>query len=191
MVLIDEAYLLMHTRSAMSDAGRSIGPMVNLSRQRGQTLIFIVQEARQLDVNVISQVDVVAVKELTELSREFERKELRSLTDKARVGFSAVRGDKRSSTWIHSEVRDFEGMAKNELASFWRPALSRGFADAGPSAIDQRPLTRPSLRKGERTPTTELKAKAAVMREAGYSYSQIAGALGVSKGTVWNWINEP
>ena len=82
------------------------------------------------------------------------------------------------------------GMVKNELASFWRPALSHAFADAGPTLTDVRSSTRAGLRKGERTTTGELKAKARFMREAGYSYSQIAHALGVSKGTAWNWLNE-
>jgi len=68
------------------------------------------------------------------------------------------------------------GMVKNELASFWRPALSHAFADAGPSPVKERSSSPPGLRKGSRTPTAELKAKARAMREADYSYSQIAHA---------------
>ena len=37
---------------------------------------------------------------------------------------------------------------------------------------------------------SEFKSKAWAMREAGYSYAQIAEALGVGKGTVWNWLHE-
>ena len=36
----------------------------------------------------------------------------------------------------------------------------------------------------------ELKAKARAMREAGYSYAEIAHAPGLSKGTAWNWLHE-
>ena len=46
------------------------------------------------------------------------------------------------------------------------------------------------LRKGSTTPAAELKAKARAMRDAGYSYSQIARALGLSKSTAWNWLHE-
>ena len=101
---------------------------------------------------------------------EFERGEFRQFTD--------------------SEPADFSGIVKNELGSFWRPALSRAFADAGPPAANRRSSSPPGLRKGSRTPTAELKAKARAMREAGYSYSQIAHTLGLSKGTAWNWLHE-
>lgn len=50
IALVDEAYLSYHARRAMTARGQAIGDVVNLSRQRRQTLIFIVQEARQLDV---------------------------------------------------------------------------------------------------------------------------------------------
>ena len=83
VILLDESYIKYHARDSMSDEGRTVGQLVNLSRQRQQSLIFIVQEARQLDVNAISQADVIAVKELSEISREFERRELKPFTDKA------------------------------------------------------------------------------------------------------------
>ena len=190
VVLIDEAYLLLHSRDSMSRAGRSIGPLINLNRQRKLSLIFISQEARQIDVNILSQLDWVAVKEPSALSVEFERRELRKFTDKARLEFGAIRGDRRPWTWVYSEPADFSGMVKNELASFWRPALSHAFADAGPSPVKERASSPPGLRKGSRTPTAELKAKARAMREADYSYSQIAHALGLSKGTACNWLHD-
>lgn len=122
------------------------------------------------------------MKEPSELSLEFERRELRRFMDKARLEFGAIRGDRRPWTWVYSEPADFSGMVKNELASFWRPALSHAFADAGPSPVNERSSSPPGLRKGSRTPTAELRAKARAMREADYSYSQIAHALGLSKG---------
>lgn len=95
VALIDESYRKFHSRSSMESGGRNVGSQINLSRQRGQTLIFIVQEARQLDVNIISQIDVLAIKELSDLSRDFERPELRRFTDKARDAFSTIPGDRR------------------------------------------------------------------------------------------------
>ena len=147
---MDEAYLQLHARNSMSVEGRSIGTIVNLSRQRGKSLIFVVQEARQLDVNVISQADVIAVKELSQISREFERRELRSLTDKARAEFSLINGDRRRWTWVYSEKADFTGMAENQLASFWRLALSQAFARGGATTPNTAPnINRDSMpRKG-------------------------------------------
>ena len=185
VVLLDEAFIQLHARDSMSKEGRDIGTIVNLSRQRRQTLIFIVQEARQLDVNAISQADVIAVKELSEISKEFERRELRRFTDKAGAAFATLHGDKRRWTWIYSEAAGEVGLIENNLASFWRPALSHAFAGA-----HEGPQTMAQQRKGERTPREELAARAKSMRQAGHSYGQVAKTLGVAKSTAFALVNE-
>lgn len=123
VILWDETHISLHARGAMTKAGRNIGTFINLSRQRTQTLIIIVQEARQLDVNAVSQADVIIIKEMTEISRNFERKELRALTEKARVALKTVH-NRKSWAWVHSEPGDFEGLIENITASFWKPAIS-------------------------------------------------------------------
>lgn len=116
--------------------------MVNLSRQKSQSLIFITQESRQLDINVISQADCVVIKELTELSKEFERKELRRLTDKARDEFSIAPGNKQRLSWVYSEAAGGEvGLVENELPSFWRPAFCKSFFGNHPEPIQPWTLT--------------------------------------------------
>ena len=125
-VLLDEAYLQLHARNSMSKDGRDIGSLVNLSRQRGQTLIFVVQESRQLDINAISQADVIAIKELSEISKEFERKAIRAFTDRARAAFASITGDKRPFSWVYSEAKGSGDLVQNQLASLWKPALIQG-----------------------------------------------------------------
>ena len=46
VILLDEAYVNLHARNSMSREGRDIGTIVKGSRQKSQSLIFIVQEAR-------------------------------------------------------------------------------------------------------------------------------------------------
>jgi len=58
----------------MSDEGRSIGSIVNLSRQRQQSLVYIVQEGRQLDVNAISQAGVLILRAVPRLHRGHSEK---------------------------------------------------------------------------------------------------------------------
>ena len=189
VVLVDEAYLQFHARNSMSEAGRSIGSMVNLSRQKGWSLIFVVQESRQLDLNIISQLDWLAVKELTDISADFDRREIRRFTDKARLQFQTLQGDKRPWTWFHSERPQFEGLVRNGLPSFWRPSLSRAFAESDTDS----PSTSLSstVRMGERLPRHELVRLAKEMRASGMTYGQIATALGLAKSTVHEMVNEP
>ena len=177
VVLIDESYLQYHSRTGMASEGRDIGGLINLSRQKQQTLIFIVQEARQLDVNIVSQIDVLAVKEMSDLSKGFERPQLRAMMDKARAAFVAVEKDSRQWTWVHSERSDHEGLVRSELASFWVPRLSRAFAQPSEETA--------TLRRGKLPPRQELVERVARMRRADLSYAEIAKNLGISKTKAW------
>ena len=189
VVLVDEAYLQYHARNSMSEAGRGIGPLVNLSRQKNWSLIFVVQESRQLDINVISQLDWLAIKELTEISSSFERREIRRFTDKARLQFRAAQGDKRPWTWFYSEQANFEGLVRNELPTFWKSQLSRAFGVAESYLSPTRPEE--AVRRGARLPRVELVRRAKAMRASRMSYGQIATTLGLSKSTVHQMVNEP
>ena len=184
VALVDESYIKFHARSSMGLEGRSIGRPISLSRQKEQSLIFIVQETRQLDVNIVSQVDVLAIKEMSELSRDFERPQLRKILDKARAAFQPLSGDRRPWSWIWSESGDYAGLIRNQLPSFWTTRLSHAFAQL-PGDNDN-----VSLRRGHRPSRDDLKRESHKMRKANLSYDQIASNLGVSKATVWRWINE-
>ena len=182
VVLIDESYLQLHARGSMTEAGKAIGNLINLSRQKRQTLLFVVQEARQLDVNIVSQIDVLAVKEISDLSQGFERPQLRKLTDEARAAFATVKGDRRKWTWVFSETANFKGLVQNELASFWRPGLSHAYAQSTSGETAQ-------LRRGKRLSREDMKSEALRMHASGLSYGQIAKNLGISKTKAWNLVN--
>jgi len=67
IVLIDEAYLSYHSRESHKSKSTEVSQIVNLSRQKEQTLIFVTQEARQIDINIASQANVIIFKELSML----------------------------------------------------------------------------------------------------------------------------
>ena len=186
VVLLDESYIQYHARDSMSDEGRTIGQLVNLSRQKQQTLIFIVQEARQLDVNAISQADVIAVKELSEISREFERSQLRRFIDKARIAFAGVKGNRQRHTWIYSETAGEVGLVENELPSFWKPSLSRAFAL--PASDQATNVEAP--RKGVRTPREELINNVGALSMAGHGTREIGRIMGLPPSTVNDYLKE-
>ena len=186
VVLVDESYVRFHARDSMGAEGRTVGQLVNLSRQRDQTLIFIVQEGRQLDVNAISQADVIAVKELSEISRDFERRELKRFTDKARAAFVGVKGNRQRWTWVHSEAAGEVGLVENELASFWKPSLSKAFAQTTPDQGRNGAATT----KGQTTPREELKARVKALDAQGYNIRPIAAIMGISPTQVHRLLHE-
>ena len=181
IAIVDEAYIRFHARASMAAQSRAMSGIVNLSRQREQTLIFVTQEARQVDRNIASSASAVLLKEPSSLQLEFDRPELRRLVGQAQDQFGIVRGDKRRWTYVHAPDADFAGMLENELPTFWKPSLSTLFA-VGEGTAKPRQAKRPS--SGERA------ARAKDLRDRGWSLGQIAKDIGVSKATVVNYLRD-
>ena len=181
VALIDEAYLRYHSRRSMADESTSMSQILNLSRQRDQTLIFVSQEARQVDRNVSSSANLVVFKEMGILQLDFERRELRKLTEEARQAIESVRGNRQPWSYVYAPDSDFLGLLENELPSFWKPGLSRIYATEASPAKPRRP---------ERSTPAERAVVAKKMRGEGSTLSEIANALGVSKGTVVNYLKD-
>ena len=179
IALVDEAYMTYHSRHSMASESKQMSQALNLSRQREQTLVFVSQEARQVDRNVSSSASVIVFKALGMLQLEFERPELRKLVEDARRALSANSAGGKSWSYVYSPDADHMGLMENELPSFWKRGLSRLFAVEGHRA---------KPRTGKRLTVTERTRKARELRTQGQSYAEIAKLLGVSKATVINYV---
>ncbi len=179
IAIIDEAYLTYHARESMAQESKAMSQALNLSRQREQVLIFVTQEARQVDKNIASAASVVVFKEPGMLQPEFERPELRKLVAEAAKAFNGISEDKQKWSYVYSPDAGFLGLLEGQLASFWKPSLSKLYA--GQQA--------PAASRTAKSLTPEEKAEMArKLRGQDLSYSQIAQRLGVSKATVANYI---
>ncbi len=181
IVLIDEAYIPYHSRESLKTKSREMSRLVNLSRQRNQTLLFVTQEARQIDKNVASQANVIIFKELGILQLRFDRREFNDIGSKAKQALDATSGDKRRWAYVYSPDADFMGLVDSSLATFWRPKLSSAFATVEPASGGRLPnaLTR-----------EDKIAKAKELLRRGFSYRKIADILGVRVSTAYNWVND-
>jgi hypothetical protein len=181
IAVIDEAYLHYHSRESLKARSIEMSRVVNLSRHKNQTLLFVTQEARQIDRNVTSQANVIVFKELGILQLRFDRRELNDIAIKAKQALADATGDKRKWSYVYSPDTDFIGLLEISLATFWSPRLSRAFATVEPA----------SGGRFANAPTKEVKiAKAKEMRRQGFSYRKIADILGVSVSTAYNWVND-
>ena len=178
IVLIDEAYIQYHARESQKAQSKEMSRILNLSRQREQTLIFVTPEARQVDRNIASSANVVVFKDLGILQLEFDRPELNKLATEARRAFGTVEGDRRESSYVYSPDTDFVGLLENRLPSFWTSKLSHLFAQGGEPASRE-----PAGTREEKT------ARAKQLRQTGLSYRKIGKALGVTEGTAYNYVN--
>lgn len=121
IALVDEAYLRYHARGSMATEARAMSQLLNLSRQREQTIIFVTQEARQVDRNIASSANVIVFKDLGMLQLEFDRPELTKLAAQAREAFATVKGDRRRWAFVYAPDNDFLGLLENDLPTFWKP----------------------------------------------------------------------
>ena len=177
--VVDEAHLRYNSRDGHSNDSRSISEALNLCRQRGQTIIVISQEARQIDKNIASSADVIIFKEPAMLQVKFERRELRSIAEKAVSGFQSIKGSKQAWSYVYSSGTDFAGMLENRLPSFWGDDLSRVFATGTVPAAH---------RLAPKVTIEEKRERANELKAAGHSYGEIARTLGVSKATAVNYV---
>lgn len=181
MVLLDEAYLRYHSRDSLSTQNKEMSKLVNLSRQRNLTIIFITPETSQLDKNIISQANVIIFKEPAMLQIKFDRKELNKIAEQAKMAFNNLSGDKRKWSYVYSEDTDFMGLVENSLPTFWSTELSHAFATSDP-IMNERLPKKPSKEK--------MIAKAKEYHQNGFSYRDIGRKLGVNEGTAYNYIND-
>jgi len=110
IILIDESYLSLHARSSSSQHARDSSNLINLSRQRGQTLIFVSQEARQIDKNIASSANAVIIKNPGILQIDFERVQFRKLLAEATKMFAAIDKDKNKWSYVYAPEASFAGM---------------------------------------------------------------------------------
>lgn len=178
VVLVDEAYMPYHARSSMAAEAKTMSQLVNLSRQREQTLVFVTQEARQVDRNIASSANVVIFKDLGILQLEFDRRELNKIAADAHQAFATLSGDKRKRSYVYSPDSNFMGLAENHLPTFWKEKLSHIFSTGGD--IMARAPKKPSLT--ERVETVNK------YKQQGLSLGQTAKLMGVSKATIKNYL---
>jgi predicted XRE-type DNA-binding protein len=180
IVLIDEAYLRYHSRESLGATSIQMSRIINLSRQRQQSLVFVSQEARQVDKNIASSANVVVFKDLAMLQLQYDRPELNKLATQAKQAFEAVKGDERRWSYVYSPDADFQGLLENSLPSFWNSKLSHAFAVGGEGSETKLP---------RRMTLDERIQKAKELHQGGLSYQQIASVLGVTKSSAYNYVN--
>ena len=181
IVLVDEAYLNYHSRESLKIQNREMSKIINLSRQRNLTLIFITQEARQIDKNIASQANVVIFKELAMLQLRFDRPELSDIAARARLAFNNVSSDKRRWAYVYSPDADFMDLMENALPTFWSAKLSHAFAAGEPVSDGRLP---------KKMTIEDKKAKAKELRQSGLSYRKIGNILNINEGTAYNYVND-
>ena len=181
--LVDEAYLSNHARDWAKSESRELCRLLNLSRQQDKTIIFIAQQGRQINLDIASSANVIALKNPGMLQSEFERPALRQIVSDAKLAFETLSGDRKKWSYVYSPDAGFNGLVENILPTFWSQKLSRmyGQGTLHEKAAEKHPSKMISEQK---------KQKAKELNQVGWSQGKLANYFGVSKGTIFNWIHD-
>lgn len=128
VVIYDEASQSAHARRTQATGAVELDNLVGISRQRGQTVLFISHHSRKLDPNLITEADRIIWKQPTYAHFLFERDEMSDFTMKAIDFFRTL---SESQAKRHSLMMDFHKFQfqtfTNGLPSYWSDKLSRLF----------------------------------------------------------------
>ncbi len=182
-LLVDEAYLRFSARESQKLSNREISRIVNLSRQKRLTLIFVTQQASYIDKNLASALDVLVIKEPAPLQTKFERHEINEIVRTAAEKFRVVSGDRRVWSLVYSQAANFFDMLPNSLPSFWNDRLSRVYASSG---------TLSETKPARKTTKKEKVRRVKYLHSMGIPVSQIMEDVGVrSRTNVYNYLKIP
>ena len=181
-LLVDEVVLQFPARMSASEKNQKLLEVISLARQRSQIIIFIAQEASYIDINILRGLSTLIIKEPAPLQVPFERAELREFIQRAQEEFEKAEQDKRCWSYVAFSPCGYRGMVKTAKPDFFSDALSRCYAFPYQENSEKRAHT---LSKEEK----KKKAYEWCTKDR-LSVREIAHRLGVSKSTVWNWIQE-
>lgn len=178
-VLLDEGSLLFSSKESMSERNRNLLSDIVLARQRDHTLIIITQDSSYIDRNILRSIDTLIIKEPAPLQTKMDRPEIRSYLRGAAQAFEEMKGDRRPYSYVAFSPSGFTGVISISQASYWSERLSKAYA-AGLEFGAKRDALALS---------NEEKMKLVWKRhKEGRSIRKIALELGVSKSTIWNWV---
>ncbi len=127
IVLIDESYLHLNSRSSMKSQNKFINKLMGLVRQKRILCIYISPTSRRLDIGVVSAVQFLIIKKPSLLAVKFDRTQLRGILEDVLRKFKRIpEEEQKKNAYVISSNK--EGFLTNPLPHFWSEELSCVFS---------------------------------------------------------------
>jgi len=128
-IFLDESAMFYYARDFGMDVNKAMSILLSVSGQKNQLLIFATHYLRKLDIDIVTDLDMLAFKMPGLMHKHFERREIRPIVKKVYSEFMKLPGkaeEKKKYTYVMSN--DFEGFVTNPLPDFWSSELSNAFS---------------------------------------------------------------
>ena len=131
IIICDEAAFIAHARDSMAKQNKDWLKLIAICRHKDHLLIFIHQQSRQLDVQILMDADLVLMKRPTELHVRGARNELAPEVRQAAKQFSEMRGDTRKKVYVVDYHKPEAKMLTASMPKWWTNKISKAY-----SAVD-------------------------------------------------------
>ena len=129
IVVCDEASFQANSREAMSDTNKSWLKLIAICRLKDHLLIFIHQQSRQLDIQIMMDADLVLMKKPTKLHIREARPSFKPEMEIAAEEFENTRGDTRKRVFMVNYHNGIHKMLPAYMPSWWTDKISKAYAE--------------------------------------------------------------
>ena len=128
IIICDEAAFLAGARRAMSKTNQDWLKLINICRHKDHLLIFIHQQSRQLDVQIMMDADLVLMKRPTQLHLRGARAELAPEIKEAYDLFASMRGNTKKKVYVVDYHYGAKAMLSASMPTWWTDKVSKAYS---------------------------------------------------------------
>ena len=128
IIICDEAAFLANARSAMTKDNKDWLKLIAICRHKDHLLIFIHQQSRQLDVQIMMDADLVMMKRPTQLHLRGARKEFLPEMKEAYKAFEEMRGNTKRKVFVVDYHYGTTAMLQANMPTWWNNKVSKAYS---------------------------------------------------------------
>jgi len=128
IVICDEAAFIAGSRDAMSKTNKEWLKLIAICRHKDHLLVFINQQSRQLDVQIMMDADLVLMKRPTQLHLRGARAEFAPEIAEAFKLFSSMRGSTKKKVYVVDYHYGGGTMLNAQMPKWWNDKVSKAYS---------------------------------------------------------------
>lgn len=128
IIIVDEAAFVAGARNAMSKNNKEWLKLIAICRHKDHLLIFIHQQSRQLDVQILMDADLVLMKRPTMLHLRGARAEFAPEMEDAFTQFSEMRGNTKKKVYVVDYHNGNASMLNAAMPTWWNDKVSKAYS---------------------------------------------------------------
>ena len=128
IIIVDEAAFIAGSRDAMSSTNKQWLKLIAICRHKDHLLIFIHQQSRQLDVQIMMDADLVMMKRPTQLHIREARTSFAPEIQEAYDLFNRMRGDTRKKVFVVDYHYGAKALLPAYMPTWWNSKVSKAYS---------------------------------------------------------------